>query len=151
MTYDSRPDTYEHILKVAFFCHKIAEIIMARGLAHDRSKTTSPELEVYDEFTPKLAESTYGSEEYKGFLRDMGAGLKHHYQVNRHHPEHFKNGVTGMTLIDLVEMLADWKAATMRHKDGSLERSLEIQKERFEISDQLAQILHNTAEELGWL
>ncbi|GAA2159282.1 hypothetical protein [Glycomyces lechevalierae] len=50
-----------------------------------------------------------------------------------------------------IEMLADWKAATERHADGDLARSLEIQKDRFGISDQLAQILENTAREMGWI
>ena len=56
-----------------------------------------------------------------------------------------------MTLIDLIEMLADWKAATERHDDGSLERSFKINKERFEIDIQLLQILENTAIHFGWL
>lgn len=45
----------------------------------------------------------------------------------------------------------DWKAATERHADGDLARSLRLQKDRFDISDQLAQVLWNTAEEMGWL
>lgn len=105
---------------------------------------------VMAEYTPKLKASTYGSDEYKGFLEGMGEGLRHHYEANRHHPEHFPNGVNDMTLVDLMEMLADWKAATERHADGDVARSLRVQKERFGISDQLAQVLHNTVEHLGW-
>ena len=45
------------------------------------------------------------------------------------------SGVNDMTLVDLVEMLADWKAATERHDDGDLAKSLEIQRERFGLSD----------------
>lgn len=59
-------------------------------------------------------------------------------------------GVNGMTLLDLVEMFCDWKAATERHKDGSLKRSIEINRERFNLSPQLAAILENTRKELGW-
>jgi hypothetical protein len=55
-----------------------------------------------------------------------------------------------MTLVDLAEMLADWKAAGERNANGSLQKSLMINKERFEMSDQLCQILYNTALELGW-
>jgi hypothetical protein len=59
----------------------------------------------------------------------MGDGLKHHYSHNRHHPEFFgEDGVDGMTLVDLIEMLADWKAATERHDDGDLAKSLEIHR-----------------------
>jgi hypothetical protein len=106
---------------------------------------------VFDEYTPKLKRSTYGSDEYKGFLEAMGPALDHHYDVNRHHPEHFEQGIGGMNLIDLIEMMADWKAATERHEDGDLERSLRINQERFGISDQLVAILRNTAIDQGWL
>lgn len=128
----------------------ILELMMRVG-HHDESKLHDPEKAMFDEFTPKLRNSTYGSDEYKGFLEQMGEALKHHYMNNRHHPEHFENGVNDMTLVDLVEMLADWKAATERHADGDLARSLEIQKERFGLSDQLVSILRNTAVEAGWL
>jgi hypothetical protein len=105
---------------------------------------------MYDEFTPKLRDSTYGSDEYKGFLKDMGAALQHHYANNSHHPEHYPNGINGMSLLDVIEMLADWKAATSRHADGDIQKSLEINKARFGISDQLAEMLANTVKELGW-
>jgi hypothetical protein len=81
----------------------------------------------------------------------MGDGLRHHYDHNRHHPEHFSDGVNGMTLVDLIEMLADWKAATERHADGNLGKSLVIQQSRFNLSAQLADILWNTATDAGWL
>lgn len=124
---------------------------LERSACHDGSKTESPEVEVFDEFTPKLKTSTYGSDEYKGYLEAMGEGLKHHYSVNRHHPEHFPNGVNDMTLVDLVEMLADWKAATERHDDGDIAKSLEIQRDRFGLSEQLVSIFRNTAEHFGWI
>ena len=150
MTYDSRPDTLEHIKKVQEFLGQIESNIGSRASFHDNSKLHPPEKEVYDEFTPKLRDSTYGSDEYKGFLKDMGAALQHHYQANSHHPEHFKNGVNGMSLLDVIEMLADWKAAGMRHANGDIQKSLEINKARFGISDQLFEILQNTVKELGW-
>ena len=55
-----------------------------------------------------------------------------------------------MSLFDLVEMLADWKAATTRHADGNIQDSLEINKKRFSISDQLFEILLNTVKEIKW-
>jgi hypothetical protein len=47
-------------------------------------------------------------------------------------------------------MLADWKAATERHSDGDLAKSLNIQQERFALGDQLLGILRNTADHFGW-
>lgn len=59
--------------------------------------------------------------------------------------------LNGMSLLDVLEMLCDWKAAGMRHADGNFGESLEINWKRFHISDQLQSILINTAQELGWL
>jgi hypothetical protein len=151
-TYDSIPDTLKHSLRVGILMGQPIRELVTRSTQHDHSKTVMPEQTVFDEFTPKLQRSTYGSEEYKGFLAAMKVGLEHHYANNRHHPEHFGDaGINGMTLVDLIEMLADWKAATERHDDGSLTKSLTIQKERFGISDQLADILENTARWFEWL
>ena len=50
-----------------------------------------------------------------------------------------------MTLVDIVEMLCDWKAASLRHNDGNLLKSIEINANRFGYDDQLKQILINTA------
>lgn len=150
MSYDSRPETLVHSQRVGELMIEVVKEALDRSTCHDRSKTEAPEVEVFDEFTPKLKTSTYGSDEYKGFLEAMGEGLQHHYATNRHHPEHFENGVEGMTLVDLIEMLADWKAATERHANGDLATSLAIQQGRFGLSNQLYGILRNTAEHFGW-
>ena len=86
----------------------------------------------------------YGSVEQ--FLEGMGEGLAHHYACNRHHPEHFENGVRDMNLIDAVEMLADWKAASERHADGDILKSIALNAERFGYSEQLSDIMRNTVE-----
>ncbi|WP_157253149.1 DUF5662 family protein [Nonomuraea typhae] len=151
-TYDSTADTLKHSLRVGALMGEAIKELVDRSVRHDLSKTEPPELEIFNEFTPRLKSSTYGSDEYKGFLEAMGPALQHHYQANRHHPERFgERGINGMTLVDLIEMLADWKAATERHDDGDLAKSLQLQKERFGISDQLAEILRNTAEHFGWV
>jgi hypothetical protein len=150
MEYDSTDDTKAHIRMVFGFLEEIRGKLMERQFAHDQSKLQEPEKSMYDEFTPKLKASTYGSDEYKGFLKDMGTALQHHYKENTHHPEHYENGVNGMSLLDIVEMLADWKAAGMRHSNGSMTQSLEINRKRFNISDQLFEIIQNTVKELGW-
>jgi hypothetical protein len=56
-----------------------------------------------------------------------------------------------MTLIDLVEMLSDWKAATLRHADGDLARSIAINTKRFELRPEMVDLLSRTARELGWI
>lgn len=149
--YDSTAETLKHSQRVGELMTQPIRDLVDRSVCHDRSKTEPPELEIFNTYTPKLKGTTYGSEEYRRYLSEMSHGLAHHYEKNRHHPEHFENGVNGMTLVDLIEMLADWRAATERHADGSLVQSLKIQQERFGISDQLNGILWNTAREYGWL
>ena len=80
----------------------------------------------------------------KQFLKDLKPALDHHYSRNRHHPEFFKHGVSDMNIIDLIEMLCDWKASTFRNCDGNLRKSIEINKERFQMSQQLIDILENS-------
>ena len=142
--YDSREDTLEHKLNVGKLINIIMRLLLERKENHDASKLNSPEKAIFDEYTPKLAATTYGSDEYKTYLNEMQAALKHHYTNNRHHPEHFENGIQGMTLIDLCEMLADWKAATLRHNDGDILKSIEINQKRFGYSDEIKNILLNT-------
>jgi hypothetical protein len=149
--FDSTADTLKHSQRVGELMGQMIHELLDRSMCHDRSKTEDPELATFNEFTPKLRNSTYGSEEYLGFLVAMKTGLAHHYAVNRHHPEHFADGINDMTLVDLIEMLADWRAASERHADGSLAKSLPIQKDRFGISEQLDAILRNTAVHFGWL
>lgn len=151
MVYDSRVETLEHSRRVGELIHQLVEVLLYRSTHHDLSKTESPEVEVFDLYTPKLKGVVYGSEEYRSYLTAMGDALAHHYKHNPHHPEHHQNGVNDMTLVDLIEMLADWKAATERHDSGSLSNSLIYNKKRFGISDQLQSILVRTATEALWL
>lgn len=149
--YDSTGDTLRHSLRVgALMAQAITELV-ERSVAHDLSKVEEPERAVFDEFVPRLRDLTYGTPEYLASLETMGSALLHHYRHNRHHPEHFTDGINGMTLIDLIEMLADWKAAGERQAGGHLAASLRVQQERFGIGPQLMGILRNTAEHLGWL
>lgn len=150
-TYDSKLDTLKHIGKVAGWIGIVVAKLESRALAHDASKLREPEKSTFDEFTPRLAGLTYGSDEYRACLDAMRPALLHHYAENRHHPEHFIEGVGGMTLLDILEMLCDWKAASERHADGDIAESLRINRERFGIGDQLARVLENTARELGWI
>lgn len=119
---DSYSDTIDHIQKIQ---SNIADFIFSLATVavdHDASKLQPPEKELFDKWTPELAKLTYGSDEYKA----------------------------GMDLIDVIEMLCDWKAAVERHNDGDIRKSLEINRERFGISEQLYSILINTVNMMGW-
>lgn len=144
MTYDSTADTLQHIRRVNELVLEMAMSLIRRAVEHDQSKLEEPEKSAFDKYTPLLKDLTYGSDEYKACLREMKPALDHHYLMNEHHPEFNEHGINGMTLIDLIEMLCDWKAASERHSDGSILKSLEINRKRFDISDQLFEVLQNT-------
>jgi len=147
--YDSASDTMKHISRVRELMENIAGEILLRSGNHDKSKLLPPEKSIFDVVTPKLKAMTYGSQEYKDSLASMKPALDHHYANNRHHPEHFKNGIDGMNLVDLLEMICDWKCAVERHADGSIEKSLAINRVRFGIADQVINLLRNTVEALS--
>lgn len=145
--YDSTKDTMDHKEKVKKFMNLCIDDLVMRAENHDNSKLESPEKKYFDEYTPKLKDCTYGSDDYQKGLDGLKPALDHHYKVNSHHPEHYKNGVNGMTLVDLLELICDWKASSMRHEDGDINKSIEINKDRFKLSDQLVDILKNTVKE----
>jgi hypothetical protein len=150
MKYDSTKDTLTHIKRVGELLGDVIDNLDQRAIKHDQSKLEDPEKETFDKFTPLLKDSTYGSDEYKGFLKSMGVALEHHYKNNSHHPEHYEKGISGMDLFDVIEMLFDWKAATERHDNGDIRKSLIHNKLRFNISDQLNSILKNTVDRMNW-
>lgn len=149
--YDSTGDTLRHSLRVGQLIAQILAELTHRAVTHDLSKVEPPERNLFDQYTPALKDTTFGSPQYYANLRALGPALRHHYAHNRHHPEHYDTGVRGMNLVDVLEMLADWRASTERHDDGSMVRSLRVQQDRYGLDDQLADILWNTARDFGWL
>ena len=145
--FETMVQTYEHKQNVSKFISFILHDLIIRSIYHDDSKLESPEVDIFTEYTPKLANTTYGSDEYHQFLKEMKPALDNHYADNSHHPEHYDNGIEDMDLVDLIEMVCDWKAATLRHNDGDIYKSLEINQKRFGYSDELKQIFKNTVDE----
>ena len=141
-------EVMKHIHKVRSLLYRMIEELDRRAREHDQSKLEGIEAELYGEYTPELAKCEYMSEDYKKLLEKVRPAIEHHYAVSRHHPEHFAQGIDDMTLVDLIEMLVDWKAATERNKNGNIRTSIEKNIERFKISPQLAQILQNTVREM---
>lgn len=140
-------ETHKHVRTVQKNLNLFVTDLIIRGENHDNSKFEEPELEIFAANTHKLGETVYGSDEYKKLLDEVRPAITHHYSKNRHHPEHWPNGVEDMTLVDVLEMLADWKAATMRNKDGNIRKSIEINSQKYNIPPQLRKILENTVRE----
>ena len=140
--------TLHHIQEVRKNIYQMIIELDSRGKNHDHTKLESPEQEIFAENADELGKTIYGTPEYEALLEKVKPAIVHHYSKNRHHPEHWKNGIEDMTLIDLVEVLCDWKASTAKNKDGNIRKSIEINAKRFNINPQLVKILENTVREM---
>lgn len=141
-----------HKIWVVVFIVGFCSRLLWRGLIHDFSKYSIVETQEFVKVIHLLKYLKYGSDDYKKSLETIKPAIDHHYSHNRHHPEYWvKNqGISEdkslghMNLIDLVEMLCDWKASVKRHKTGSICKSIEINQIRFSIPEVLGNILRNS-------
>jgi hypothetical protein len=138
-------DTRDHVNKVRANLNLIIKDLIDRSAVHDESKWSEQERPLFIEHTPTLAALTYGSPEYYEALKKLQPALDHHYQVCDHHPNHFQDNFYSMHLGQIIECFADWLAATQRHNDGDIYKSIKHNQKRFEMSDQLVRIFENTA------
>ena len=110
--YDSRADSLAHIHHVRDNIGVFVAEMLRRGRSHDASKFSDVEKPRLDEVLPMLEGVAYGSPAWDDVVNRAADALAHHYRHNSHHPEHYGNeGVAGMDLFDLVEMVCDWMAA----------------------------------------
>ena len=141
-------DLVQHKQWVAENMQVAANDLFRRAAIHDNSKFEPEEFEPYEEAFPNLQKYAYGTEELRAELRKIKPAIHHHFSVNRHHPEYFgETGINGMNLIDVLEMVCDWMAASKRSQTG-IAKGLEINKERYGISDQLFEIIKHTVDAL---
>ena len=143
--------TIAHITRVGELLGDVRLLLANRAIRHDQSKFEPIEagpLQEMQEMIERDGHAPYGSEEYKRRTAILAPMLQHHYARNPHHPEHFQNGIAGMSLIDVVEMLCDWKAASERGQESAINLSYSIQK--YQIDPMLASILVNTCDFMGW-
>lgn len=146
---DSSEDTLNHKAKVGYNLAQVVQELVHRAAVHDQSKLLPPEKEVYDRVRPLLDAAEYGSEEYHAATEQLGPAFEHHTAVNRHHPEHFGSmRCSGMTLIDVIEMVCDWHAAAQRRPGGHVADGLQHNFSKYGIEMQLAAIIENTVKEL---
>ena len=148
MPSDHLTDMVDHRARVAGYMQIVATELFRRAALHDNSKLASPEFEAYDAAFPELQKYPYGSPELRAVYKSMKPALKHHFEANDHHPEHFEAGINQMSLIQLIEMLCDWLAASERSQTA-FSTGFEMNKERFSINDQLFEVLRNTVMQIA--
>lgn len=86
---ESKFKTMRHIETVRNYLGFVIKEFIDRQQRHDQSKLEPPEVDYFEEFTPKLRGLTYGSDEYRECLRQMRPAIVHHNEHNSHHPEHY--------------------------------------------------------------
>ena len=125
---------------------RMAKDVVERAHHHDMSKFGEEEFPHYANVIEEFEKFSFGSDGYNCAREKLGIALKHHYENNRHHPEHFPNGIDDMNLIDILEMICDWKSATQNHSavKGDISNSVEILSEKYKINPQLKSIIYNT-------
>ncbi len=140
--------TMRHIEAVRAFMGEIIQQLLIRSALHDQSKLKPPEEKTFEKYTNLLKKTEFGSNSYKALTKKMKPAISHHFKENRHHAEHFKNGIKGMNLIDIIEMFCDWESSCLRHEDGDIKKSILIMKKKLNLSEELYEIFLNTAEML---
>lgn len=126
--------TTKHKLQVMRFMLRVCWRLIKRAWVHDFSKYSKEEAP-YFAAAGDTKNLVYDSPEYKESLKRLEQALTHHYKHNSHHPQHHKDGIKDMHPLDIIEMLCDWKASTLRYKGGDIKQSVKLNRERFGYSE----------------
>lgn len=135
---------FKHKESVRILLTTFIKELRERIESHDNSKFDKEEFKPFVSVWNKFKEVDYCSKEYYECLDSVKDAVARHHRLNRHHPKHFQNGVNGMNIIDVIEMIADWYAASKRYKTQSFEQNLILAKEEHNIDSQLFEIILNT-------
>lgn len=87
----------------------------------------------------------------KGLLKEAQTSCGEGSAITTYLEEQLKvarSSVGNMNLSDVVEMFCDWKAASLRHDDGNILKSIDINAGRFGLGGQLSRIFRKTADAL---
>ena len=144
--------TADHITAVEDNLVVFAGELITRAGAHDRSKFEDVELGPLADMIKveeREGKVEFGTPEYAARTAMLDGMWRNHVAHNDHHPEHFDDGITGMNLLQIVEMLCDWQAASAQ-RDPSKTMNITFCVEKYGIPPMLEQILRNTADAMGW-
>lgn len=144
-------DTILHVQEVSCGLERIASEIRQRGFSHDLTKFQDPEFSAFVSTRERFKKVNYGTPEYEMLTKEIKPAIDHHYSCNRHHTAFHSDGINDMTLIDIIEMLADWHAAERRSPDKKLIDTWAYAKKKYGINEQLGKIILNTLESMGWI
>lgn len=135
-----------HQALVRKYLLNLAHQLQQRALLHDLSKFQLDEFAGIVEINQVAREHRIDSPEYKASIQ--AEAVKLHWSRNPHHPEFYPGGIKDMSLLDLVEMVIDWRAASETYGRTSFSESLRIQRERFMMTDEQYHFIQLIAEEI---
>jgi len=136
-----------HITTVQKHLNKFVARLQQRSIEHDLSKLSKDEFAGFVEVNQIARLHPYGSQEYKDSLKGNQT-IALHFSRNSHHPEYHPNSVNDMTILDWIELVTDWKAASETYGNTSFNDSLEIQRKRFKLTDAQMWLVKLIAKEL---
>jgi hypothetical protein len=119
-----------------------------RAIRHDLSKYRWSEAKWFASTIFELGKVEYGTPEYRALLDKIRPAITLHYQRNSHHPEYW-GSVEQMPRVDLIEMVADWKAASKRTANGDLKRSIQMNRERWQYDEATEVAMRDIAVAMG--
>jgi hypothetical protein len=119
--------------------------LQERALLHDISKLQDKEFDGFVELDVERENWELGSKEYENISKTNKAIALHHSR-NAHHPEYHKE-LEDMSLLDLVEMVIDWKSAAETYSNDS-QKSLEYGLSKHKWSEKHEWLIRLIAKEL---
>lgn len=135
-----------HQVLVRTYLLRLAHRLEERALTHDLSKFQLDEFAGFVKINQIARERPLDSPEYKASTQAEAVRL--HWSRNSHHPEFYPGGISEMSLLDLVEMVIDWWAASETYNQTTLAESLPIQRERFKMTKEQYRLIQLIAEEI---
>ena len=130
-----------HIAEFQQAIDTLTEKLKQRAKTHDASKLKEPELTQYTEAEEKLENFKPGSKSYLTFAQKHHIIFSEHFKKNPHHVEHFKNGFNDMTLLDLIDVLTDWR---LDCGDEDWNKFVDDRKEFYGMDNQVVSIFKNS-------
>ena len=126
-----------HRETVAEHLHNLADYFRHRAREHDRSKLRLDEFAGFSRINRIAREHPYGTQEYEESM-DTEKGpdgcITLHFSRNAHHPE-YHGHEREMGLLDLMEMVADWKGAADTYGTNTLRDAMPVNRKRFDFDD----------------
>ena len=141
----------QHCQAVGETINHICNHLHNRAINHDKSKYKDDEFEGFCYFNTLDPNLEYGSKKHKEAIERIKPytenTLKLHYSRNSHHPE-FHDNLEDMTLLDLIEMVCDWKSASIVYHN---QENVEESKKAFEHSIKICKEKYNFTETQLWI